>query len=272
MSHSNTAIRRSSFYWPIRCMRGPKRHAMQALYQFCRAVDDIADSDLPTEEKHARLDDWEQEIALLYAGNPQHSISRQLLPAVQSGHLKQYYFNEIIAGMRMDVDAAMCCPDLSTLELYCYRVAGCVGLLTVAILGCHARQAEDFANYLGQAMQRTNILRDVFDDAAMGRIYLPKEWLNASLTPQCLSSHREMLVPALEHMADSAQDYYHKAQTAMADLDQSTLVPALMMRDVYQRLLVTMRKDGWAFRQAYTLGLADKLAVGKQWLRYCLAA
>src|SRR5256714_9468547 len=182
----------SSFYAAMRILPREQREAMFQIYSFCRQVDDIADSDGPRPERLAALQHWRDDIEALYKGDPPPRI-RDYVASVQRFDLKQQDFLAIVDGMEMDVPQDMRGPDLATLDLYCDRVASAVGRLSVRVFGLGEADGVLLAYHLGRALQLTNILRDLDEDAAIGRLYLPREGLQAAniLTsdPQAVVAH-----------------------------------------------------------------------------------
>ena len=166
----------SSFYAAMRILPREQREAMFQIYSFCRQVDDIADSDGPRPERLAALQQWRDDIEALYKGDPPPRI-RDYVASVQRFDLKQQDFLAIVDGMEMDVPQDMRGPDLATLDLYCDRVASAVGRLSVRVFGLGEADGILLAHHLGRALQLTNILRDLDEDAAIGRLYLPREAL-----------------------------------------------------------------------------------------------
>ena len=169
----------TSFYWAMRILPPARRQAMFAIYAFCREVDDIADDPGPAPEKVAGLAAWRAEIDRLYAagGRPTTLTGRALAPAVRAYGLRRDDFLAVVDGMEMDVKTFIRAPSMAELQTYCNRVAGAVGLLSIRVFGAEEARARDFALALGTALQLTNILRDLRADAAMGRLYLPRELL-----------------------------------------------------------------------------------------------
>ena len=171
-----TSASGSSFYAAMRILPREQREAMFQIYSFCRQVDDIADSDGPRPERLAALQQWRDDIEALYKGDPPPRI-RDYVASVQRFDLKQQDFLAIVDGMEMDVPQDMRGPDLATLDLYCDRVASAVGRLSVRVFGLGEADGILLAYHLGRALQLTNILRDLDEDAAIGRLYLPREAL-----------------------------------------------------------------------------------------------
>ena len=182
-AHSAPVATRSSFYTAMRILPPAQREAMYGVYAFCRAVDDIADDGGPVQERLAALDQWRRDIDRLYAGKGTTSLTEKLQPAIEGFGLAQADFLAVIDGMEMDVQRDMRAPDWQTLDLYCDRVASAVGRLSVQIFGLNETDGLSLAHHLGRALQLTNILRDLDEDAAMGRLYLPREALAKRASP-----------------------------------------------------------------------------------------
>ncbi|HUW81033.1 MAG TPA: squalene/phytoene synthase family protein, partial [Acidocella sp.] len=174
----------TSFYHGMKILPAPRRDAMYAIYAFCRVVDDIADDEGALDARRAALDAWRARIGAVFLGQTSDPITRALRTAVQTYDLREADFLAIIDGMEMDAGAPIVAPTLETLDLYCDRVASAVGRLSVRIFGDSTAAAQDVAQALGRALQLTNILRDVGEDAARGRLYLPSEYLfEAGIAP-----------------------------------------------------------------------------------------
>ena len=241
----------SSFYWAMRIMSANRRDAMFAIYAFCREVDDIADGTAPVEDKRRQLNVWRREIAALYAPGEARSdthVLRALAQAIRMYDLKKKDFFEVIAGMEMDTYKTIIAPNCEQLELYCNRVAGAVGLLSVDIFGDSSKTAQNFALTLGTALQLTNILRDLKEDAKMGRFYLPREQLVAHDVP--IGTPDEILAsPKLPEMCASvavrAREKYREADRLLAQCDARALKPAVVMMMNYRRVLDRMIAKGW---------------------------
>ncbi|MGA8381210.1 MAG: presqualene diphosphate synthase HpnD, partial [Stellaceae bacterium] len=202
----------TSFYWAMRLLPRDRRHGMYAVYAWCREVDDIADGDRPVAHKLAALAAWRDEIEALYADRPRHLVARALHEPVRHYRLRREDFLAVVDGMEMDARDDIRAPDLSTLDLYCARVASAVGHLSVHIFGDPSEMAHRVAHSLGRALQLTNILRDLDEDARRGRLYLPREILDrhgiASAEPMAVLRHpalptvcREVAAIAEAHFA-----------------------------------------------------------------------
>ena len=168
----------SSFYLAMRILPAAQRDAMYQIYAFCRAVDDIADEGtLPRRERALALDRWRADIDACYAGTPKKSL-QALTRHIRAFHLSRDDFHAVIDGMAMDAAGDIVAPDEATLDMYCDRVASAVGRLSVRIFGMHEDAGRRLAHHLGRALQLTNILRDIDEDAGIGRVYLPRELLS----------------------------------------------------------------------------------------------
>jgi presqualene diphosphate synthase len=174
--HGTTASG-SSFYAAMRILPVEQRQAMFQIYSFCRHVDDIADSDGPRDERLAALQQWRDDIDALYRGAPPARLA-DYAGSVKRFDLQRADFLAIVDGMEMDVPQDIRAPDLATLDLYCDRVASAVGRLSVRVFGLPEGDGIGLAHHLGRALQLTNILRDIDEDAGLGRLYLPREWLH----------------------------------------------------------------------------------------------
>ncbi|MFQ5958539.1 MAG: presqualene diphosphate synthase HpnD [Alphaproteobacteria bacterium] len=241
----------TSFYWAMRLLPKEKREAMFAVYAFCREVDDIADGPGDAEAKAGALAAWHDEIAALYDGRPATTITRALAAPVARFGLRRQDFEEILRGVEMDARETMRGPGMDALELYCSRVAGAVGLLSVRVFGCRDPRADSFALAAGHALQLTNILRDVAEDASIGRLYLPREELDAAgifeRNPQAVVAHAA-LPRVCTALSERARRRYAEARAMLADMtprDRASLRPAVVMMAVYSRLLDRLVRGGW---------------------------
>ena len=238
----------SSFYWAMQLLPHQRREAMYALYAFCREVDDIADGDATRPLKSILLSDWRSEIALLYAGRPQRVVTRALSKAVQLYSLKCRDFLAIIDGMEMDAQADIRAPTLIELDLYCERVAVAVGRLSVRIFGEETPAGERVAAELGRALQLTNILRDLAEDARRHRLYLPREVLRAhgiyATTPSWVLA-QPVLPDVCRDVAMLAEKHYSAAMEAIAACPRGAMRPAAVMFYIYRALLQELLARGW---------------------------
>ena len=243
----------SSFYAGMRVLPKAEREAMFAVYAFCRAVDDIADDiSGPREARQAGLDAWRADIEALYAGgNPGRAdIVARIVPRYD---LQKADFLAVIDGMQMDVDADIRAPDLATLDLYCDRVASAVGRLSVRIFGMAEAPGRELAHHLGRALQLTNILRDIDEDARIGRLYLPRELLDeagiASVDPDAVIADPRVDL-ACRALARHAQEHYRAADAVMAKRPAGRLAAPRLMGAVYSKILSKTAAAGWAAPRA----------------------
>ena len=238
----------TSFYRGMKILPLDRRMAMYAVYAFCRLVDDVADEPASIEEKRAGLDDWRARVAGLYQGTAAGSVERVLLPAVRRFALRREDFLAIIEGMQMDAEAAIVAPDRAMLDLYCDRVASAVGRLSVRAFGDSSESADQVAWHLGRALQLTNILRDLAEDAARGRLYLAREWLDAACVPP--DPDAVLAAPGLPRAcalaAAEAHGHFTGAHAAMRRCDPRAMRPARLMGATYAAILRRLERRGWA--------------------------
>ena len=238
----------TSFQWSMRILPKPRRDAMYAVYGFCRVVDDIVDNPGEREDQARRLEEWRSEIGRLYAGEPGTAIGRALLEPVRAHDLPRDAFLAVIDGMEMDLSGVMRGPSRSELETYCRRVAGAVGRLSLNIFGADEPEAPEIARCLGEALQLTNILRDLTDDAAMDRLYLPRESLRAhgieSVDPRDVLAH-PALPRVCKDLAALAHRRFDESRVLIARCDRRRLKPCILMIEVYHRVLERLEQRGW---------------------------
>jgi len=238
----------TSFYWAMRLLPRDRRDGMYAIYAFCREVDDIADDTAPAAQKRTALAEWHGEIDALYAGHPRQIVARALLDPVEHYRLRREDFHAVIDGMDMDAAEDIRAPDLATLDLYCGRVAGAVGHLSVHVFGDATPPAHSVADHLGRALQLTNILRDLDEDAQRGRLYLPREILErhgiAGTDPLKVLRH-PALPAACRELAELAVGHFDEAGRAMAHCSRRAMRPAAVMGAFYRAMLDALLREGW---------------------------
>lgn len=239
----------SSFYTAMRLMPKVEREAMFAIYMFCRLVDDIADDGTrPRPARAAALAEWREDLDALYAGRPAGQAAFLREP-VQAFGLKQADFLDVVDGMEMDVAADIRAPDLVTLDLYCDRVAVAVGRLSTRVFGMEEAPGRELAHNLGRALQLTNILRDLDEDAAIGRLYLPQEFLRqagiATTDPNAAIGDKRV-DGACRAVAAMALDYFAAADRLLRSRPRGRLLAPRLMGAVYRALLDRMLAEGWA--------------------------
>ena len=293
--HAEETVRRSgtSFGAGMAILPKRRREAMHAIYAFCREVDDIADDDgLTRDERLRRLGEWRVEIDRLYEGRPEFPTGLALLDPVREFDLPKNEFLMMIEGMEMDADGPVVAPSMDRLRAYTRRVAGAVGQLSMPVFGAPKGAASDaFALSLGDALQLTNILRDVAEDAKIGRLYLPAELLekygvpkdpsrllrpppSAARTPPTQAgelpakpAEGELPKVALD-LGAIAREKFTEARAALRELDWRTVRPALLMMGVYEAYLDKMEKRGWEKTgEPVSLSKPEKLMIAaRYWL------
>jgi phytoene synthase len=237
----------TSFYRGMRILPPDRRAALYAIYAFCRLVDDIADEPAPIEQKREALAAWRARIIALARNETDHPVTRILLAAVQKYQLREADFLAIIDGMQSDAESIIVAPTWSDLDLYCDRVASAVGRLAVRAFGDATPPADEVAYHLGRALQLTNILRDLAEDAARGRLYLPREYLQEAqipLSPSAALSSANL--PAVcARVASEAHAHFTAATTAMKRCAPFAMRPARLMSATYAAVLSALERRGW---------------------------
>ena len=249
----------TSFYRGMAILQPERRVAMYAIYAFCRLVDDIADEPAAMTLKRSRLDGWRARIEAVAAGQApgarqpggegdDGAVGRMLLLASKRYGLRRTDFLAVIDGMQMDAETVIVAPTAETLDLYCDRVASAVGRLSVRCFGDSSQAADDVAHHLGRALQLTNILRDLSEDAARGRLYLAREWLARAGVP--LAPDAALASPALpaacEQVARRARQHFADAYAAMKRCDRRAMKPARLMAGSYAAVLARLERRGWS--------------------------
>jgi presqualene diphosphate synthase len=243
-----TAASGSSFYAAMRILPRAQREAMFQIYSFCRQVDDIADSDGPRPERLAALQQWRDDIDALYQGHPPPRL-QDYAASVRTFGLKREDFLAIVDGMEMDVPQDIRAPDLATLDLYCDRVASAVGRLSVRVFGLPENDGILLAHHLGRALQLTNILRDIDEDAGLGRLYLPREGLLlAGITsdnPQKVIAERT-LPKVCQGLVERAKAHFEKADEIMKRNSRRAVRAPRIMSKYYRAVLDLLIARGFA--------------------------
>jgi phytoene synthase len=236
----------------MRLLPAPRRNAMFAIYAFCREVDDVADevadevADIA--KKQTAIMAWREEIEALYADRPSRPTTRALIRPVRDYSLPKEEFLAILDGMAMDAEERMRAPALSELLLYCRRVAGAVGVLSVHAFGDSGDAARRLAVVEGEALQLTNILRDLAEDAERGRLYLPREYLEEAGVDYA-DAGRALSDPALpvvcRRLAVLAEEKFREAHAMLGACDRKAMKPAIVMLEAYHRLLKKLQASDW---------------------------
>ncbi len=237
----------SSFYYSFMFLPAQKRAAITALYAFCREVDDIVDECTDTSIAATKLAWWRTEIARMEAGTATHPVAKALAPFQQSMSITAPRLNEIIDGMQMDLEQNRYL-DFNHLKLYCHRVAGVVGLMACDIFGRQSAATLEYADKLGLALQLTNIIRDVGEDARNGRVYLPVEDLQRFNVPvhqilRCESSPQ--FIELMAFQAKRAREQYQQAYALLPVAERKAQRTGLIMGAIYSNLLIEIERNGF---------------------------
>jgi len=239
----------SSFYLPMLFLCKEKKEAMFAIYAFCRQVDDIVDETEDKQIAQQELNKWKQEIENLYNNSPTNAITRTLFKYKNKFNLQKQYFDEIILGMEADINEVLR-PDMQSFEKYCYKVASCVGLLSIGVFGNGNinDEIEQFAIELGHALQTTNIIRDIEEDTERGRIYIPIEILekynSTDINPSELCKY-EKLPQIKEELGAIAYEHFKNAWQLFPTQRKKEFYPAMLMGRIYNAYLDKMKKQNW---------------------------
>jgi phytoene synthase len=237
----------SSFYYSFLFLPQERRRAITALYAFCREVDDTVDECTDSAIARSKLIWWRKEIAAMLNGNPSHPVTKALQPHMLPFALDGKYLQAIIDGMEMDLDQTRYL-DYAGLQRYCWHVAGVVGILSARIFGATRPETLQYAEKLGLAFQLTNIIRDVGEDARIGRIYLPVNELQqfkVSAADLLNARHSENFEALMRFQVQRAQAAYDQALTLLPDVDRRAQRPGLMMAAIYRTLLGEIERDGF---------------------------
>ncbi len=255
IEYAQQSVKRSgtSFYWAMRVLAPEKRLAMYALYAFCRDVDDIADEPGPTAQKRAQLDVWRTEIDAVFNNKPSRPLGWALVEPIHTFPLKRSDFMAIIDGMESDAGESVRMATMEDLNLYIDQVACAVGRLSNSIFGIQSPLRDEIAKALGEALQLTNILRDVEEDAGNDRLYLPADLLASNdvycgqndEVSQILSNPGT--VETCHKLEVLAQQRYNQARDLLSECNDQQARPARMMLEVYERLLSKLSRRGWEF-------------------------
>ncbi|MDP3211661.1 MAG: squalene synthase HpnD [Methylotenera sp.] len=263
----------SSFYYSFMFLPKQKREAITALYAFCREVDDVVDECTELKVAQVKLAWWKDEVRNLYLKKPIHPVTKALEPVIQQFQLDEEHFHEIIDGMEMDLNFNRY-EDYKQLQLYCYRVASVVGILSAQIFGFENRKTLKFAHDLGMAFQLTNIIRDVGEDARRNRIYLPLDELakfNVTEDDILKSRESDAVKRLLDAQIERAEMYYDKALNELPAEDKKSQRVGLIMTAIYRTLLREIKADGAekVLNARISLGTLRKLWIAfSTWFKY----
>ncbi|MDQ6991355.1 MAG: presqualene diphosphate synthase HpnD [Mariprofundaceae bacterium] len=233
----------SSFFYALNFLPDIKRRGMMALYAFCREVDDVADEVKDQRQATQKIEHWRHEIHDVFHAQPEHSVGKELQWACQHFAWDEELFYELIDGMLTDIS---CKPFIkeSDLKLYCYRVAGVVGLLSIEVFGYQQRQSRHFASSLGEALQLTNILRDIAEDIQRERIYLPQQ-VRSQFHVSDQDLREGNMTPELQHLLhhyqQKAEQAYQHALNSLPLEDRISLRPSIIMAAIYHAQFEKMK-------------------------------
>ncbi len=252
----------SNFAFSFLFLPRSQRQAIERVYAFCRALDDVSDGALGLDEKERQLAFWRNELDHCYAGKTEHPMMAALQETVREFHLTRTNFEELTQGVEMDFTITRY-PDFVRLSQYCYRVAGVVGLICIEIFGCP--DEKDYAVALGIALQLTNILRDIKDDAERGRIYLPQDDLTRfgyTEAELIAGTPNDRFAELMRFEADRAGDYFHRAADLLKPEHRRQLIAPEIMAAVYSALLKKIKADPkTVFEQRVRLSRPKKLTL-----------
>ena len=266
MSNNNQNIikyPKSSFYWGMKILDSKKRNAMFAIYAFCKKVDSIADSREINKKKISKIKKLRKEINEIFKNNLNNNFNKTLKYYIDVHKLKKKYFLDIVKGVEMDINNIMICPNKKIFNLYCYRVAGAVGLISLQIFGDYNKKTKSFGLYLAKALQITNILRDINQDKTMGRMYIPKEILNKAgiKSKKIIFILKNKKFPeACKNLAKIADLNFNLADKQLKFCSKKKLKSAVIMMDTYKLLLNKLKQKGWVnLKEKVTLTKFEKL-------------
>jgi phytoene synthase len=239
----------SSFYYAFLFLPPPRRAAITAFYAFCREVDDVVDETQDAGVAATKLAWWRKEVAGAFAGQPTHPVMQALMPHTGTYDIRPEHLNAVIEGCEMDLQQTRYL-DFPGLQRYCHLVAGVVGEVASGIFGRTSAQTVAYAHKLGLAMQLTNIIRDVGDDARRGRIYLPVNELqqfgvkaNEILLRSKPWGYSERFTALMKFQAERAHQLYDEALALLPEADRAAQKPGLMMANIYRALLVEIERE-----------------------------
>ena len=241
----------SSFYYAFMFLPTARRAAITAFYAFCREIDDVVDEHIDSGVAAAKLNWWREEVARAFAGTPTHPVMQALMPQVKAHDIAQSHLQAVIEGCQMDLEQTRYL-DFAALRRYCHLVAGVVGEVAANIFGHSSERTVDYAHTLGRALQLTNLIRDVGDDARRGRIYLPMDEMQrfGVKASEILQRHApwgysDRFTALMRFQAQRAQATYDEALALLPEVDREPQRPGLMMANIYRTLLHEIEDDGF---------------------------
>ncbi len=272
MSPGMASSRRSSFFYSFMLLPKQKREAMLRVYDFCRHTDDLADEDsVSIPEKQSRLNAWRTEVEACYLGNATHPVMLALKETIQKYLIPKQYLLTLIDGVEMDLQRVRY-ETFEELREYCYAVASVVGLISIQVFGFKHEETREYAIQLGYALQLTNILRDIKQDAARNRIYLPQEDLRRfGYDEQSLLSSRydERFVALMKFETERAREYYAKARALVRPDERHSMVAAEIMDGIYFQILRKIEREKYnVFAKRIRVSNGSKMyTAAGYWLR-----
>lgn len=244
----------SSFYYAFRILPHTQRRAITAFYAFCREVDNIVDEVSDVSVARTKLNYWRREVDALFLGTAQHPVMQAIKPHIEPMRLPQSAFHTVIDGMQQDLDKTRYL-NAAELSAYCYKAAGVVGEVTARIFGMRVPdnpKTLEYARTLGEALQLTNIIRDVGEDARRGRIYLPQDDLakfNVSPSAVLRCQPDEKFGELMTFQYSRAVELYDRALSVLPPEDKHAQRAGLAMGAIYRALLDEIRRDGYRVLQ-----------------------
>ena len=243
-----TKYPKSSFYWGMKILDREKRNAMFVIYAFCKEIDNIGDSHTQIRKKKRELEDWKKEIDEIYKNKTKKKLGKLLNNCIKKYKLKKNLFLEIIKGIEMDINNKMIAPKQKNLNIYCYRVAGAVGLLCLNIFHENNKNARSFGIALANALQITNILRDIKEDSSMGRLYMPNEILKkVGIKEKNIHDiiKSKKFPNACKELAKLADTNFQVAEKKLKNCSKKRLKSAILMMNTYKLLLKKLKNAAW---------------------------
>lgn len=237
----------SSFYYAFLFLPPTQRAAITAFYAFCREIDDVVDDMVDPSVASSKLAWWQAEVTQSFAGRPSHPVLQALMPLAAEFQIEQHHLQSVIEGCQMDLTQTRYL-DYPGLQRYCHLVAGVVGEVAAQIFGQTVPQTTLYAHKLGQALQLTNIIRDVGEDAGRGRIYLPVSELqqfDVKAHEVLKRSYSERFTALMQFQARRAQGLYDEALALLPAVDRRAQKPGLMMASIYRALLLEIERDNF---------------------------
>lgn len=231
--------RQSNFGLSFITLSWRKKDAIRRVYTFCRVLDDVSDDPGPLSGKKRKLKEWREELARCYSGRPTRPVTKNLLETINGFGIPRIYFDDLLDGVEMDLCVNEF-SDFTRLSSYCYRVAGAVGLICLPIFGCPEEEGRDYAINLGTALQLTNIIRDVREDAVRGRVYIPLDELKRfgySKDELFNSTYNTAFAALMNFQAERAVGFYRKADLGIPKKYRHQLLAAEVMGSIYFSLL-----------------------------------